>query len=366
MSDKSTAGRLYDLLGKAPDTQGVHVRIQRLPLLAAAAFVVLCSTVVESDAAESKHGAPKRSAISAESAVSIASVEDKNASPLLRRGMHGSAILRAQVLLDRAWFSPGEIDAAFSENMRKAVKAFQEARGIASTGRVDRDTWLALRSSDAKILVEYTVTDKDTAGPFVRIPPDMMERAQLKYLGYETPIEGIAERFHASPKLLSDLNSRKAIGTGVTLVVPNVTSDTKPGKAGTIVLFKSDRRLQALDRSGRVLAQFPISLGGPRDPIPVGKLKIVTEVRDPVFTYDPALVHGAKAHYVKTDIAPGPNNPVGVIWMGLTKPHYGIHGTPEPSQVGRSETQGCVHLTNWDALRLSVIASAGVVVDVRP
>lgn len=140
------------------------MRIQRLPLLAAAAFVVLCSAVVESAAAESKHGAPKRSAISAESAVSIASVEDKTASPLLRRGLHGSAVLRAQVLLDRAWFSPGEID-AFSENMRKAVQAFQEARGIASTGRVDRDTWLALRSSDATILVEYTVTDKDTAGP---------------------------------------------------------------------------------------------------------------------------------------------------------------------------------------------------------
>jgi lipoprotein-anchoring transpeptidase ErfK/SrfK len=231
---------------------------------------------------------------------------------------------------------------------------------------VDHDTWRALRSSDAAILADYTVTDKDTAGPFVRIPPDMMERAQLKYLGYETPLEGIAEKFHASPKLLRDLNRGKAIETGVTMVVPNVASETNPGKAGRIILFKADRRLQAVDRSGRVLAQFPISLGGPRDPIPVGKLKITTEVRDPVFTYDPALIHNAKPHYVKADIAPGPNNPVGVLWMGLTKPHYGIHGTPEPSQVGRSETQGCVHLTNWDVLKLSVIASAGIVVDVRP
>ena len=96
----------------------------------------------------------------------------------------------------------------------------------------------------------------------------------------------------------------------------------------------------------------------------MGKLKIANEVRDPVFTYDPALIHNAKPHYAKADIAPGPNNPVGVVWMGLTKPHYGIHGTPEPSQVGRSETQGCVHLTNWDALKLSAIASAGVLVDV--
>ena len=123
--------------------------------------------------------------------------------------------------------------------------------------------------------------------------------------------------------------------------------------------------MQAVDASGRIVAQFPISLGGPRDTILVGKIKIASEVRDPVFTYDPALIRTAKASYVKTDIAPGPNNPVGVVWMGLTKPHYGIHGTPEPSQVGRSETQGCVHLTNWDVLKLSAIASPGVVVDVR-
>src|SRR5205814_5719692 len=165
---------------------------------------------------------------------------DKAPSPRLSRGMDGGGVVRGAGLLDRRWLSPGEVGGGFSENMRKAVKAFQEASGIASSGRVDHDTWRALRSSDAAILVDYTVTDKDTAGPFVRIPPDMMERAQLKYLGYQTALEGIAEKFHTSPKLLRDLNRGKTSETGVTMVVPNVATETNPGKAGRIILFKAD------------------------------------------------------------------------------------------------------------------------------
>ena len=290
-----------------------------------------------------------------------------------------AAILKAEVALARAGFSPGVIDGRKGDNVSKALAAFQAENGLDASGRLDPPTKSKLDGlSQAPALVDYTITPADVQGPFVKsIPHKFEDMAKLPELAYTSPREALAEKFHMSERLLQALNRKaKFDAAGTHIRVANVAaaqndtsgtaqtdSRTTAPKVDRIEVNKHERVLRAFDKDGHLVAFYPASIGSTDKPAPTGKFKVNRVQHNPTYHYDPKFhFKGIKAQH-KFDIKSGPNNPVGVVWIDLTAPSYGIHGTPNPDNIGKTESHGCIRLTNWDALALAAMVHKGTEVD---
>ena len=300
----------------------------------------------------------------------------------------GPTEIEMQVLLDRAGFSPGQIDGKGGKNSREALAAFQTARGLAVGSRSRKALLKALGAGTIKPIVPYTISAEDVAGPFVEtIPKDATEQSKLPGLYYTSILEELGEKFHSAPALLKRLNPRARFTAGEHILVPNVlgteqaASDAArvedangkrvpitgqngkpapaPSGAVKVVVSKKASVLMVYDREGKIIFYAPVTSGSEHDPLPLGNWVVTSVVRNPTYNYNPDLFWDADPANAKEKIAAGPNNPVGVVWIGLNQPHYGIHGTPEPGEIGHSESHGCVRMTNWDATRVADLVKDG-------
>lgn len=284
----------------------------------------------------------------------------------LEGDVSGKSVLAAQVLLSHAGFSPGVIDGRWGKNTETAAWWFQDQYGLEPTGVVDEETFRKLVEVSGRItpLQRYNVTSGDLSKDLVEIPDDVYEQADLDCLCYESVAEVMAEKFHTTPEFLDQLNGVNfaSLTAGDQIWVPNVNV-AREFEVSNVVVSVGGRYLHGEDEEGNITFHAPVTVGSEYDPSPTEKLKVVAIAFDPTFHYQPKLFHEVPDTEEDVILPPGPNSPVGKVWMELDKDNYGIHGTSSPSTIGYASSHGCIRLTNWDATALAEAISSGTPVD---
>ena len=307
--------------------------------------------------------APTAAVASASSAASINRATTTRVGP----GSSGAAVLRLEILLERAHFSCGEIDGRYGQNLKNAIEAYQLANQMTADGIVGPSVWQLLNQDSADAVIEHTISAQDIAGPFNKnIPTDWVARSKLKGMYYASPLQEFTGKYHTTEALLRRLNPGQAFDSvGQEVLVPNVITPHS-GRAASVVVTglatKDPVRaasVEALDSAGKVLFYATANIGGAHDPLPVGRWKVTDIVHNPWYNYNPDLFWDAENPNAKVKIPPGPNGPVGVVWIGISKPHYGLHGASDPGLIGRTHSDGCIRMTNWDALELAKLVAVG-------
>ena len=280
------------------------------------------------------------------------------------RGKSRAEIAALQVFLDREGYSPGVIDGKMGSNVTKAIEAWQQATGETLDPNNTEDILERLRFNGGLPITTYTITAADAAGPFVAsIPEDYAHKAQLPHLSFTSVTEMLGEKFHMDEAYLRELNPGADFSIpGTTIKVVN-PGPNKKGKVARILADKARKQVLAYDEAGKLIAAYPATIGSSDTPSPSGTVHVERIAFDPGYTYNPKINFQQGANDRILQLQPGPNGPVGTVWIALSKPTYGIHGTPEPSKIGKTQSHGCVRLTNWDATELGKMVSTGVTVE---